>query len=162
MTPTWLLRGHAGGGGRTGGGGASAYSYSSSSWSRSGGPDGTVYHHTATERVGPGGVRPAETFLVRPFSYGGFHARLAVEPYEPGSSIYCSGMRNWLLQVREKEETVRDGRSGKETITLTRRIGDRVSSQAALVLESRHASAASRSQSASPQPDNPPLHPRPG
>ncbi len=37
--------------------GASAYSYSSSSFGRAGGADGTSYNRTFTERVGPGGVR---------------------------------------------------------------------------------------------------------
>ena len=37
--------------------GASAYSYSSSSFGRMGGADGTSYNRTFTERVGPGGVR---------------------------------------------------------------------------------------------------------
>ena len=37
--------------------GASVYSYSSSSFGRVGGGDGTSYNRTFTERVGPGGVR---------------------------------------------------------------------------------------------------------
>jgi hypothetical protein len=30
------------------------------------------------------------------------------------------------VQVREREETVRDSRTGKESVTVTRHIGDRV------------------------------------
>ena len=42
---------------------ASTYNYSSSSFGRAGGADGTSYNRTFTERVGPGGVRACDPHL---------------------------------------------------------------------------------------------------
>ena len=43
--------------------------------------------------------------------------------------VRCTAIINWQdvhLQVRERQETVRDSRTGKESVTVTRNIGDRV------------------------------------